>query len=495
MGVLDKIVKYLWSPPTINDDNDEALVKATPRGMVIDDMEYEYTRERGIDYKTNRGTLEDYLQTYEISAWIYICVNRKASAVSQIPLKVWRRKSGTRRNEWDDLDIKEPDHPLVKLLAKPNPWMTQYELKYGIVGCLELGGNTYIELVGDKDKVPTELYLLLPYRTKIVPDPKAFILGYLYEIMNGVVKYTPEQISHIKYWHPRSQYYGLSPIQAAELSIITDLNAATYNKNFFNNSARPDGLLTTDQELSDAAYRRLRKMWQQAHGGVKQAHRIAIGELGLRWQQTGLTSKDMEFINSRKLSSKEIMGIYGITDFDESSYSNLVSRKRQFYEDVIGPLLILIQDKLNKDIASRFGDDLYIEFDLTFIQGMREDREAEARVDSAYVDRGIKTINQIRVEKGWDTVAWGDIWYPPNAGGLAVDKVAPKAPGGTAGDQFGGSQGEHPRSGPKGQDYSQPENRTKFPSKDKIGKKDNSEPEVSEISPFQKIKSRLKPIP
>ncbi len=498
MGMIDKVTKFFWSP----------LEKATqPRSYVMDESETTYTREHGVDYKTNRGTLEDYLQTYEISAWVYICVNRKMSAVAQVPLKVWRRK-GTKRDDWEDLTVKEPDHLLVKLLQKPNPWMNEYKLKQNIVGHLELGGNAYLEVVGNG--IPQELYTLLPYKVKIIPDSKKYIAGYVYEILVQSIKYMPEEIIHLGYFHPRSQYYGLSPVQASELSVISDLNAAEYNKNFFKNSAIPDGFLTTDQELNDGAYRRLRKMWQQAHQGVDKSHRIAIGELGLKWMATSLNAKDMEFINSRKMSRNEILGIYNVPPaiagvLESSSYGSLTEQKRFFWENAIAPLLTFIQEELNANLVPKFkDDDLYIEFDLTTIQAIRENRESEARVASAFADRGIKTINEIRREMfGMEPVAWGDVWHPPNAGGLAVDQVGANI-GVNPGDQFGGSKGPKLGPGPKGTNYSQGPQPGKFPSTDKMGKlmalpdimQEWSESEEgSEVSPFQLVRSKLSKTP
>ena len=146
MGVLDKVARFLWSPPII--DTLDLEKGTSPRAFLVDDTENEYTRQHGVDYKTNRGTLEDYLQTYEVSTWVYICVSKKMASVAQVPLKVWKRKRGSRRDDWVDLTIKEPDHNLVRLLQKPNPWMTEYELMLFLKGFSDgLGVNNYFYFV------------------------------------------------------------------------------------------------------------------------------------------------------------------------------------------------------------------------------------------------------------------------------------------------------------------------------------------------------------
>jgi HK97 family phage portal protein len=244
MGLLNKITKYI---PTIK------VVRPNRRGFIFDDEDdTSYVRTHGADYKT--GSMDDYLRTYEVCSWVYICVRKNYNSVAQVPLKVWRRQGSTRK-DWVDLNAEEPDHKLVKLLQHPNPFTTETELKQSLVGCLELTGNCYFELVGD---IPEEMYLLLPQKVKIIPDRVNYIKGYVYEVGTSHIGFSPSEIMHFKYFATGDQYYGLSPIRAAEMGIITDINASQYNKNFFKNSAIPEGFLYTEQELSDAAFRRLK---------------------------------------------------------------------------------------------------------------------------------------------------------------------------------------------------------------------------------------------
>jgi len=504
MGLKDKLTKYI---PSISFN--KAL--AVRRGAVVDD-EYDnsYVRSHGVDYKC--GSMDDYLRTFEACSWVYVCVKRNYNSVAQVPLKVYKRQ-GTTRKDWIDLNVEEPNHKLVKLLQRPNPFTTETELKQGLVSCLELTGNCYFELVGD---VPEQMYLLLPNKVKIVPDRKDYIKGYMYEVGNSHIGFSYDEIMHFKYFSARDQYYGLSPIRAAELGIVTFINASHYNKNFFRNSAIPDGFLYTEQELSDAAFRRLKKQWEKSHKGVDNAHRIAIGEMGLKWQAMSLSAKDMEFINSMKMSRDEILSIYGVYPviagvLDSAGYANVNEQKHLYWEQTITPLQLFIQDRLNLFLVPKFNDpDLFIEFDMTAVQAIRENRESEARIASAYVDRGVKTINEIRQELfGLKPVSWGDTWHPTNAGGLSVD-VAEKGQQNSSGggDVLGGSKGTALGAGPTGTNYSQANQPTKFPSENKIGKINISieplelkslsiydeelEGVSSSVSPFQEARLKLK---
>jgi hypothetical protein len=139
----------------------------------------------------------------------------------------------------------------------------------------------------------------------------------------------------------------------------------------------------------------------------------------------------------------------------------------------------LIEGRLNMLLTPKFGEDLYIEFDMTAVQSIREDQEKQSRIRIANVVNGIKTINEIRVsELGLGPVTWGDVWHPP-AGVLPYGTFKPGASVPT----------DKPKPSVPG--VATP---NKFPSEEGIGKllTDGSGPlEVPELTPFQLAKLKL----
>uniref|UniRef100_A0A6M3JU83 Putative portal protein n=1 Tax=viral metagenome TaxID=1070528 RepID=A0A6M3JU83_9ZZZZ len=388
----------------------------------------------GKEQPRGRGNFKDYLDTYELCCWIFVCVSRISTSLSQVPLKVWEL-NGEKKEDW--LEIVDPEDPMLKLVTKPNPHMTQIEFLESISAAMELVGNSYLETVygvGEEDP-PIALYPLLPHRIKIVPDPKDFISGYLYDLPKGRVFFDTDEVIHFKFNNPGNQYYGAPPMRPAENSVIVDMYTTAYNKNFFRNSAVPDGVLATDQELSDGAIKRTKRQWNKMHQGVRNAHLTAVLEMGLKYEVTQMSAKDMQFVQQKKVTREEILSIYGVPPIlagimEFASYSNAIEQWKQFWAETITPKLKRIEARLNHDLVPKFKNlkNRYIEFDTDSVMAMREDKEAEARTECAYIDRGILLINEIRRKKGLKEVSWGDTWWP-NAGLTPVNLMGFQDPG------------------------------------------------------------------
>src|SRR5690606_25716387 len=85
----------------------------------------------------------------------YRCVRMIAEAAAATPLAVFA--NGARSD----------NHPLARLLARPNPEQSGAEWLEGLYGHLQTAGNAYAEAVGDAP--PEELWTLRPDRVRVVP--------------------------------------------------------------------------------------------------------------------------------------------------------------------------------------------------------------------------------------------------------------------------------------------------------------------------------------
>ena len=71
------------------------------------------------------------------------------------------------------------------------------------------------------------------------------------------------------------------------------LAAATeeHGARLFSNGAVTSGVLRTEQTLSDQAYERLKKDFEERHTGLGNAHRPMILEMGLDWKSMALNDR------------------------------------------------------------------------------------------------------------------------------------------------------------------------------------------------------------
>jgi len=105
---------------------------------------------------------------------------------------------------------------------------------------------------------------------------------------------------------------GYSPIQLARQAVSLGLATEEYGARFFGNDARPGGVLEHPGKLDDAAHKRLKTSWKEAHEGLERSHRVAILEEGMKFHEVGLPPGDSQFLQTREFQTTEIARLYRI---------------------------------------------------------------------------------------------------------------------------------------------------------------------------------------
>ena len=158
-----------------------------------------------------------------------------------------------------------------------------------------------------------------PDRMRIIPSK----MGYpaFFELnANGNVRRWPvdqitlqSDIAHMKSFNPINDWYGLSPLQAAMLSLDQNNAGQRLNLSLLQNSATPSGVLqmkVSDSnprgELTDEQYSRLQADIDIKYSGARNAGKPMLLEGGLSWQSVSLGPKDMEFIQNKNTTAIDI---------------------------------------------------------------------------------------------------------------------------------------------------------------------------------------------
>lgn len=346
----------------------------------------------------------DFLAAYK--GWVYACVNAIAEDVASTDFHFVREKS-----TGDTID----DESLVmNLLKNVNPFMSSSELLLYTQSFLELDGNAYWYLPrGSVTKKPSEIWVLDPSRMTIVKSKTDFIGGYLWKDDTG--KQVPlgvEEVLHFKRFNPLNRYRGMGTVQAAALAIDIDTYAAQWNKNFFFNAAIPSAVLSTDKAITPEQYERIKSKWESQHTGTANSNKLTILQGGMTYTPINLSQREMQFLESRRFTRDEIMGIFrvpktvlGLTD--DVNRANAEASEYVFAKRVIKPRVKFICDRLNEFLLPMFNEDK-----ARFIYDDVVPRNAELELTEreASVNKWV-TVNEIRNEDGLDPIANGDSLY------------------------------------------------------------------------------------
>ena len=110
------------------------------------------------------------------NAIAYRCVRLVADSAASVPLVLY--EGGAEHDA----------HPLLDLLARPNPLESGTELREALAGYLLIAGNAYLEAVEAAGR-PRELYALRPDRMRVVPGPRGWPVAYDYTAGGRTTRY------------------------------------------------------------------------------------------------------------------------------------------------------------------------------------------------------------------------------------------------------------------------------------------------------------------
>ena len=340
----------------------------------------------------------DHATVYQQSPWVYVAVNRIAEAGALVPLKVYRLQ-GERR-----LEVER--HPLEVLLDAPNPRMSRFELFESTLGALELHGNAYWFLRGDSQGRPAEIWPLRPERVSIVPDEQAQIRGYLYSIGGQQIPFEAVEILHFRRWHPGSDYYGLSTLEAARMAIQSDRAMARWNANTFGqDNGIPAGILSLSDYVSDADFERIQREWRSSYGSGQRRTAFLRGG-SVAWQNIGLNHSDLDFLQGRRAHRDEILNLFGVPVglvSENATEANARVAERQFIERTLWPKLVRMAQKISQELLPFYEGDCVAAF-----EDIRP-TDAQARLMEIRSARQVLSINEIRARYyQMAAVAWGE---------------------------------------------------------------------------------------
>jgi HK97 family phage portal protein len=308
----------------------------------------------------------------------YRCVRTIAEAVASLPLVLY---DGLR-----ELDR----HPLLDLLARPNPRETRADFLEAVASHLLVAGNSYIELVAIAGE-PRELYALRPDRMKVISGGQGWPEAYEYSVAGKSVRFemqeiegAPPPILHIKLFNPADDHYGLSPLEAAHRALDIHNAASGWNKALLDNAARPSGALVysaASGNLSQDQFERLKSELELNFQGAQNAGRPLLLEGGLDWKSLSLSPKDMDFIEAKHAAAREIALAFGVPPMllgipGDNTFSNYQEANRSFYRGTALPLANRLLAALTNWLSPAYGGGLKLEPDLDQLHALSSERES-----------------------------------------------------------------------------------------------------------------------
>ena len=334
---------------------------------------------------------------YSQNVVAFQAINRLANAVASLSWQAWKGEKLI------------PGHPILKLLANPNPLQSGTEFWRAKISYLFLSGNAYDERVVQGSRL-LELWTHRPDRMKIIPAPTGLPAAYEYKVNGRTVSYPADAVTgdsdirHIKLFNPLDDWYGMPPARAGAMAIDQHNEAMSWLQALLQNSARPSGALSVpaDSTLSENQFTELKRDIETTYAGSRNAGRPMLLEGGMSWIAMGLSPDDMEIINTKDSAARDISLAFGVPPLllnipGDTTYANYREARLGFYEDTVIPLAHYVADEMNSWLAP-YMNGAEIRPDIDAIEAVAEKRKGVWDM----VDQSDElTVNEARAMKGY----------------------------------------------------------------------------------------------
>lgn len=288
-----------------------------------------------------------------------------------------------------DMNQRYDQHPVLSLIARPNPAQGRAELFEALYGQLLLSGNAYLEAVGG-ETVPGELHVLRSDRMSVVPGADGWPVAYEYAVGGRKHRFAmtenAQPICHIKSFHPQDDHYGLSALQAAANAVDVHNAASAWSKALLDNAARPSGAIVYNgadaSGMTPQQYDRLVSEMEMHHQGARNAGRPMLLEGGLDWKPMGFSPSDMEFQKTKEAAAREIAVAFGVPPMllgitGDATYANYQEANRAFYRLTVLPLATRVAAAVSDWLSQMAGETLELKPDLDQVPALSIERDAQ----------------------------------------------------------------------------------------------------------------------
>ena len=311
-----------------------------------------------------------------------------------------------------------PNHPLIRLLDNPNPWMSRGQLWGTVVMDRALAGNAYLLKARFQDGLLKgavgELWRLRPDRVRIIPSQTNFIEGYEYGTGNDKVTIPPEDVIHFKTRHPLDDYYGMPPLMAIAGRIDIDEYMKQFLKSFFERGGTgPGSILSVKQKLSTDQKEEIRERFRGQFGPQGGYHELMVLDqaestyttLGLDRGLRDALPKELDAMQEARIAM--VFGIPGsilglLIGYETSSNANKRQDWQVFWDLTMAPLLSDLSDTIVRQLVPEFGAIDDVVFDLSDIRALQEDVDALVERHLKMLSGGGESWEEFREATGLD---------------------------------------------------------------------------------------------
>ena len=307
------------------------------------------------------------------------------------------------------------DHPILSLVAEPEPGMVGNLLWGWIVQDYKLFGNAYLRkqrIAGPGSQVVALQYIPQDM-IRPVGDGRNPLTHYTYTTDGRSYQLELVDVIHFRYGRdPDDIRLGRSPVQSVLREIATDNTASSSAFGLLANGAMPSIMVGPDAkdsgqiDMSPDDARQIKRSLRENLTGDN-AGGIVVMSGPYKVDRVSLTPSELALDSVRRVPEERICSALGINPMvlglgaglDRSTYSNYERAQQAAWEDGMVPLLRAVADTLTVSLLPDFpesqeGD--FVRFDLSNVRALMDDRQAEAERAERLYKAGVADLAEAK---------------------------------------------------------------------------------------------------
>lgn len=311
------------------------------------------------------------------------------------------------------------DHPLEKLLRKPNDWQDRLEFIEQMQAVLLSKGNSFAAIKRDGRNRPIAMIPVEYAEVRTAGDGSLYYwVTETNEHQRAVLSGFPNPIPasdmlHLR-WLSFDGLCGLSRLSLSRDALGLSLALEEHSARLFANGARPSGVWETDKRLSDPVFERFKTQLEEFRG-VGNTGKTPILEEGLKWRPQTMTSVESQTIEARRLQIEQIamaldIPMHRLGIIPEGG-GQAIAQAHQMY---LNNTLSGDAERWEAKLADKFGLDgvnEFVAFDLDYFN--RADIQTRMNAYRTGVVGMVMMPNEARRREGWAAHPQGDELYQP----------------------------------------------------------------------------------
>jgi HK97 family phage portal protein len=279
-----------------------------------------------------------------------------------------------------------------------------------------LQGNAYVVPVRNIYNDVEALYLLKP--GSVTHDVYTNTYS-VHDDVNGISGvYGPNEILHFKNVSNDGGYTGLSTISYAALTLGIAATADNETLKRFATGGRFKAILknnTSVKGFGEYQDEQLKSHGEDLQDAINRGDDILAVKGDVEVSPLSMSSADMQFLESRKFTIREIARFFNVPpsklmDDSNSNYKSVEVSNIAFYTEALQPIVTEIEREFSAKLLNEYNyQDFKFCFDLSALYAL--DLESKARWDKNRLENGLVSVNDLRRERDVEPVDKGDDVY------------------------------------------------------------------------------------